>query len=303
MPKLSTVLYSTKQGVTNIKRNRMFSLASIGTMTACLFLFGIFYFVLANFQHILKSAETNFGITVFFDEGIDEDEIYEIGLKIKSRTEVESIKFISAEEAWKNYKEKYLNQDTAASFGNDNPLKNSASYEVYLKEVASQSLLVKYIKGIEGVRLVVNSEEVADMFAGINKAVAYISGTIIIILLCVAAFLISTTVTMGISVRKQEISIMKLIGASDFFIRAPYIVEGILIGVIGACIPLFFLNFLYKRLLDFVSEKFVNVFYAVNFLETGKLFSMLIPVSLGIGVGIGFLGSFITVRKQLKKIN
>lgn len=303
MPKLSTVLYSTKQGVTNIKRNRMFSLASIGTMTACLFLFGIFYFVLANFQHILKSAETNFGITVFFDEGIDEDEIYEIGLKIKSRTEVESIKFISAEEAWKNYKEKYLNQDTAASFGNDNPLKNSASYEVYLKEVASQSSLVKYIKGIEGVRLVVNSEEVADMFAGINKAVAYISGTIIIILLCVAAFLISTTVTMGISVRKQEISIMKLIGASDFFIRAPYIVEGILIGVIGACIPLFFLNFLYKRLLDFVSEKFVNVFYAVNFLETGKLFSMLIPVSLGIGVGIGFLGSFITVRKQLKKIN
>lgn len=303
MPKFSTVLYSAKQGITNIKRNRMFSLASVGTMTACLFLFGIFYFVLANFQHMLKSAETNVGVTVLFDKDITEDEIYEIGIQIKNRSEVESIRYISAEDAWKDYKEKYLKEGMADSFGNDNPLKYSASYMVYLKDVSSQKILVKYIEGISGVRQVNDSEAIAEGFGAVNKAVGYVSAVIITILLFVAAFLISTTVTMGISVRKQEISIMKLIGASDFFIRAPYVVEGVLIGAIGACIPLVFLNFIYKRVLNFIAGKFISGFNTSSFVESSEIFSILIPVSLAIGMGIGFLGSYLTVRKQLRRIN
>lgn len=303
MPKISTILYSFIQGVKNIKRNRMFSMASIGTMTACLFLFGIFYFVLTNFQYLLKSAETTVGITVFFKEGLTEDEISVIGSKIRTRAEVDSCRYVSAEEAWESYKEKYLNSDMAATFGDDNPLRNSASFEVHLYEVARQGAMVDYIKSIDGVRQVNNSEELAEMLGGINKAVAYVSGAIILILLSVAAFLISTTVTMGISIRKQEISIMKLIGASDFFIRAPFVVEGILIGVIGACIPLIFLYFIYYRVINFISEKFDNVFRSMTFLNVETIFSTLIPVSVGIGIGIGFLGSLLTVRKQLRKIN
>lgn len=303
MPKVSTVLYSTKQGITNIKRNRMFSLASIGTMTACLFLFGIFYFVLVNFRYMLKSAETNVGITVFFESYITDDDIYNIGLIIKARPEVESVKYVSAEEAWKDYKEKYIDKNMADSFGDDNPLKDSSSYVVYLKEVASQNTLVKFIESIDGIRKVYNSEQIAEVFDGVNKAVGYVSGGIIAILLCVAAFLISTTVTMGISVRKQEISIMKLIGASDFFIRAPYVVEGILIGAIGACIPLVFLDLIYKRILQFITERFASSFNTSGFVPSSQVFSVLVPISLGIGMGIGFLGSFMTVRKQLKKIN
>lgn len=303
MPRVSTVLYSIKQGTTNIKRNRMFSLASIGTMTACLFLFGIFYFVLVNFQNMLKTAETNVGVSVFFDNDITEDDIYNIGLIINARPEVESIKYISEDEAWENYKEKYIDQSMAESFGDDNPLKNSASYMVYLKDVSSQKSIVKYIEGIGGVRQVYDSEQVADLFEGANKAVGYVSGAIIAILLCVAAFLISTTVTMGISIRKQEISIMKLIGASDFFIRAPFVVEGILIGAIGAGIPLVFLDLIYKRLLDFITERFSSTLGTSGFVKASEVFAVLIPISFGIGIGIGFLGSLLTVRKQLKKIN
>lgn len=303
MPKLSTVLYSLKQGGKNIRRNRMFSLASIGTMTACLFLFGIFYFVLSNFQYMVKSAESFVGITTFFEEGISEEEIADLLIAIRARTEVESCRYVSAEEAWEEYREKYLSEELASTFGEDNPLENSAYFEIYLKDVEQQKTLVSHLENLPGIRKVNNSEEVAESLSGFNKAIAYISGAIIIILLGVAAFLISTTVTMGISVRKQEISIMKLIGASDFFIRAPFVVEGIIIGIIGACIPLVFLYLLYYQIINYITGKFTSVFHSLNFLPIQNIFQLLIPISLGIGIGIGFIGSYLTVKRQLQKIN
>lgn len=302
MKKLSTLVYGFGQGILNIKRNRLFSIASIGTMTACLFLFGIFYFVLANFQHMVKSVETSVGVTVLFDEGITQEQIDEIGKQIRTRGEVADLAFISAEEAWQKYKEEKLSEELAETFGKDNPLANSASYTVYLNDVEMQDSLVRYIKTLEGVRKVNDKKEIADSLSGFNRVVTYVSGSIIIILLSIAAFLISTTVTTGISVRKQEISIMKLIGATDFFIRLPYLVEGIVIGLLGACIPLAFLYMIYYKILDFVAQKLDNDLKKLEFLAVDDLFAVLIPVSLGIGIGIGFLVSLITLRKQLRKI-
>jgi len=302
MAKISTIIYSTKQGIKGIGRNRMFSLASIGTMTACLFLFGIFYFILANFRYMLKSAETNVQVKVFFDSNITSDDVSNIGIMIMNRPEVQSTRYISAEEAWEDYKEKYITKEMADSFGNDNPLKDSASYVVYLNDVSKQNDLVRYINNIKGVRQVYDSEKAADFFGEINVVVTYVSAAIIIILLCVAAFLISTTVTMGISIRKQEISIMKLIGATDFFIRAPFVVEGLLIGVIGALIPIGVLNVIYKRLQVFIVDRFGGGMGSEGLLEQGAIFKVLVPISLGIGIGIGFIGSYSTVKRQLKRI-
>lgn len=303
MPRVSTIYYSTKQGFKNIRRNRMFSLASIGTMTACLFLFGIFYFVLTNVQYMIKSAETSVGITVFFEEGITDEEIAELGVKIRARTEVDSCRYVSAEETWEYYREKILNEELAATFGNDNPLEHSASFVIYLKEISQQSDMVKYLESLPGIRKVNNAEELAESLNGFNKAVSFITGSITLVLLCVAAFLISTTVTTGISVRREEISIMKLIGASDFFIRAPFVVEGLLIGAIGAAIPLLFLYFLYYRIVELITSRLSSVFQSLNFLPIGEIFRVLIPLSIAIGMGIGFLGSYLTVRRQMKKIN
>ena len=102
----------------------------------------------------------------------------------------------------------------------------------------SQQTLVNYIKGLEGVRKVNQSQDVANTLTDLNKLISYVSGGIILILLCVAIFLISNTVTTGIAVRREEIAIMKLIGATDFLVRSPFVVEGILIGLIGSAIPL-----------------------------------------------------------------
>jgi cell division transport system permease protein len=298
--RISTLLYSIKQGFKNIRRNRMFSIASIGTIAACIFLFGIFYFIVANFQYMIKTAESSVGVTVFFESGVSEEQIKNIGEEIKSRPEVISTEYISAEETWENYKEKYLSDELAASFGDDNPLADSASYSVYLDSIEKQKDVVSYINSLEGVRQVNHSDSIADTFKNFNALVGYISAAIIIILLSVAVFLISTTVTMGIAVRKEEISIMKLIGAKDSFIRAPFIVEGIIIGIIGALLPIGILYIIYHKLISYITEKYITIFRSFEFLHINKIFAILIPVSLLIGIGIGFFGSFITVRKQLR---
>lgn len=298
--KVSTLIYSIKQGVKNIYRNRLFTAASIGTIAASLFLFGIFYFVAANVNYTIKEAETNVGVTVFFEVGISDDTIKEIGSKIEVRPEVSSITFMSAEETWEQYKEKYLSEELAATFGDDNPLANSASYNVYLSDVSKQKELVNYIKSLEGVRKVNSSEAVATSLTGINALVTYITTGIILVLMGVSIFLISTTVTMGISVRREEISIMKLIGAADFIVRAPFMVEGFIIGCFGSLLPLGGLYFLYGSVISYVEERFSSSFGTMQFLSVHVVFKTLIPISLAIGIGIGLVGSYMTVRRKLK---
>lgn len=302
MTNISTFFYSIKQGVKNIHRNRMFSLASMGTITACLFMFGIFYFLLANFQFMIKNAESSVGVTVFFDEGVEQAGIDAIGDMLAARLEVEKIEFVSAEEAWERFKETNFQgeENLEESFGDDNPLADSASYEIYMNDISKQSEFVKYARGIEGVRQVNSSDTTAESLSSFNVLVGYISAAIIIILLAVAVFLISTTVATGISVRKDEISIMRLIGATDYFIRAPFIVEGILIGLTGALAPLIVLYFIYNKVIYYVQDKFGILSNILTFLDVDVVFKNLIPISLGIGVGIGFIGSYLTVKKHLR---
>ena len=141
-------------------------------------------------------------------------------------------------------------------------LANSASYEIYMKDVSMQDALVTYLESLDGVREVHHSAVVANTLSDFNKLIAYVSGGIILILLAVAIFLISNTVTVGISVRREEIAIMKLIGATDSFVRAPFVV--------------------------------------MNFIPVAELFHSLVPISLLLGVGIGFVGSRLTIKKHLK---
>ena len=303
MQKISTFFYCVLQGLKNIKRNGMFSLASIGTIAASLFLIGIFYFVTANFEHMMQSAESSVGVTVFFDEGITEEEISVLQQEIKKRAEVAEIVYISAEEAWEQYKEKHLNEELIATFGNDNPLADSASFEIYLNDVDMQKSLVKYLEGLNGIRRINDAGSVAESLSGINYIITGISAAIILILVGVAVFLINMTISTGISVRREEISIMHLIGATDFFVHAPFVVEGMILGFCGAVVPLIVLHFVYEKVVFSLSDEFESVFYKLNFMSEAEIFHDLTPLVLAIGVGIGFFGSYITAKRQLRKID
>ena len=300
--RINTFFYSVKQGFKNIARNKMFSLASMATMAACIFMFGIFYIIITNFNAEVQKIEEGVSVTVFFDKGLPESDILSIGEEIGKRVEVSRIEYVSAEDAWNDYKEIYFEgkEELAAGFAGDNPLANSANYQIYLNDVSMQSSLVTYLESLPGVREVKQSELVANTLSDFNKLVGYISGGIILILLCVAVFLISNTVTVGISVRKEEIAIMKLIGAADYLGRAPFVVEGVLIGLMGAAIPLVLLYFLYQRIIVYIADKFNFIGSMLEFIPAHTVFRTLIPVGIFLGVGIGFLGSRLTIRKHLK---
>lgn len=296
--RINTLFYTLRQGIRNIFRNKWFTLASIATISACLFLFGLFYAIICNFQNIVKTAEQGVSVYVFFDEGLEDSRIQEIGEMIARRTEVSNVHFVSAEEAWESFKTEYLGE--YADGFTENPLANSANYQIYLNDVSMQSALVTYLESISGVRKVNRSEITATTLTGVNALVAYVSVGIIAILLAVSIFLISNTVMIGISVRKEEINIMKYIGATDFFVRSPFVIEGMLIGLIGAAIPLGIIYVLYNIVMEYIMERFSMLSTLLSFLTVGEIFHVLLPVSLGIGVGIGFLGSISTVRKHLR---
>ena len=300
--RINTFFYSLKQGFKNIFRNKMFSLASIATMSACIFMFGLFFILVTNFKSMVKTAEEGVSVTVFFDEGVTEERIKEIAEQIKSRAEVGKVEYVSAEEAWDKFKVEYFEGHTevAESFGEDNPLANAANIEVYLSDVSMQSVLVRYISSINGVRKVNQSQDVANTLTDLNRLISYISGGIILILLCVAVFLISNTVAVGISVRKEEIGIMKLIGATNFFVRAPFIVEGVVIGLVGSLIPLILIYYMYDTVIQYIIGRFSVVQSLFAFVPAKEIFAVLIPLSAGIGIGLGLIGSILTTRKHLK---
>ncbi len=295
--RMSSLFYTLGQGFKNLRRNRWYTLASIATISACLFLFGVFYSIVTNFQHVVQTAEEGVSVTVFFNEGTGEDVILATKALIEKRPEVSRVDYISAQDAWDSFKTDYLGE--YADGFTENPLEDSANLQIYLNDVSMQPALVTYLESIDGVRMVNRSEVTASTLSGINSLIAYVSLGIIAILLLVSIFLISNTVTIGISVRKEEINIMKYIGATDFFVRAPFVIEGIIIGLIGSLIPLVIIYFVYNKAAEFLAVRFSMLNSILDILPVGKIFEALTPISILIGVGIGFLGSVTTVRKHL----
>ena len=300
--RFNTIGYCFKQGFKNIWRNKLFSLASMATMAACIFMFGIFFCMVQNFQHFVREAEEGVAVTVLFDEGTTEDEILEIGQGLTKRDGVSEVVYVSADEAWKSYQEKYFegNPEVAEAFVDDNPLANSSNLEIYMKDISKQDELVTYIESLDKVRKVNRSDSVASMLTDFNRLVSYVSVAIIGLLLAVAIFLINNTVAIGISVRREEIGIMRLIGAKNSFIKAPFLIEGIVIGLVGAIFPLILLYFLYNKLITYVGTQFTGLSNVMDFLPAAQLFQTLLPVGMALGVGIGFFGSIVTIQRHLK---
>ena len=300
--KISTFWYCIKEGMKNICRNIWFSLASVATISACIFLFCLFFSIIANIRYMVKHVESTVGITVLFDENLTEKDIQGLGEIIHQRPEIREMYYISAEDAWNSFKEEYFagHEELAEGFAEDNPLAGSASYEIFLNDISQQDELVAYLQGLDGVRQVNYSNSAVAGFSGSNRVIGVLSSLIIGVLLAVSLFLINNTISVAAAFRRQECQIMRLIGATNFMIRAPFIVEGVMIGLIGALIPLAGTYFLYTKGIVYLSERFhvlSNLFY---FVPVGEIYPLLIGAALILGVGIGFFGSFFTIRKYMK---
>lgn len=285
-------------------RNVWFSLASTAIVSACIFLFCVFFSIITNIEYMVTMAETTMGITVFFDEDLSEAEIQALGEQIQSdkASLIKDMNFISASEAWNSFQTDYFGEeaDLAEGFAEDNPLAGSASYEIFLKNISSQDDMVKYLETLNGVRKVNYSSTAAAGLTSFNRILAMLFGAIIIMLLAVAVFLISNTISVAAEFRKNENKIMRLIGATNFMIRAPFVVEGMMIGLVGAAIPLAAMYFLYLNTVEYVTEKFRLLSGLIRFLPVGQVYPEMAAISLALGGGLGFIVSFMTIRKHLR---
>ena len=295
--RIRTFFYTIGQGIKSLFRNGWYSIASVATITACLFLFGMFYTIIVNFQHMVRSAEEGVSVTVFFKEGTSEDEIQVLKAEVEKRPEVSKVDFQTADEAWDSFKKQYLG-DYAGGFP-DNPLEGDDNLQIYMKNVSQQAYLVTYLESVNIVREVKRSEVTAMTLSAVNRLITLISAGVILVLLGVSIFLISNTVTIGIEIRRNEIEIMKYVGAGDFIVRGPFVIEGMLIGLIGSLIPLALIYVLYGEAVEYFSSKFSILSMFLQFYSPAVIFQKLMPITLGVGVGIGILGSLSSVRRHL----
>ena len=295
--RINTLFYCMLQGLKNIFRNKWVTLATVATISACLFLFGLFYSILVNFNHMVKSAEQRVAVTALLELGVSDERVSEIRSMIESRDEVKEVTYLSADETWEKFAEE--NDFGDISIFTENPLEDCAHFDIYMNDVSKQSELVSFLESVEGIRKVNQSALTARVLTGVNSIIGYVSIGIILILFLVSIFLISNTVTIGIQMRKGEIQIMKYIGATDFFARAPFVIEGIIIGFIGSLIPLTVIYFLYNEAVVYAATSYSFMSSIIQFLPVQEVFETLLPICIGIGVGIGFIGSYTTVRKHL----
>ena len=303
---MRTFFYCIGQGLANTRRNILFSIASVATVSACIFLFCMFFSIIANVRSIVYTAETTVGITVFFDESADDAAKESVKQAIMDRGGVKEIVYTSAEEAWEEFKTEYFGEDAeelSEAYADDNPLADSDSYEIFLNDIEDQEAMAEYIAGLPGVRQVNYANTVVSVLKSLNKVVSILSIVIIGVLVAVSVFLISNTISVAAAFRKRENEIMRLIGATDFMIRAPFVVEGLLIGLMGALIPLAAVYYIYGRVMEYFIAWLSGLgtgFELMGLVPLDIIFPYLAGCGLLFGAGIGFIVSFFTIRKHLR---
>lgn len=293
--KISTAEYFITEAVTSVRRNGLMSLASLMTVALSLLILGIFIVLVMNLNHMASALESQVQVSVYLKEGLKELEIREIGTRITKLPGVTRVNFVNKEEAMQRFKQRLGEQQgLLAELGEANPLPNAFEVKVDRPErVKPVALAISQLKGIEAARY---GQEVVEQLFGLTRMVRIFGMVLIVFLALAALFIIVNTIRLTVFARRREIGIMKYVGATDWFIRWPFIIEGVILGSVGACISVVLLTQLYSMVTGQVYESlaFLPLLPQYPFLHWVNIFILVA------GIGIGALGSVISVKKFLK---
>lgn len=303
--KIRSIRVCLKQGLQGIWRNRLMVLASVCTVSACLFILGIVYCLVANVQQFADDLDDSLGIIAFLSENVSEESVPTLVEQIRDMEGVKEVTYVSADEAWQNFKESMgfddqLGEDTLAQLDQDNPLANSASLEIYLYEASDQNDFVAQLQTMPQIRSIRYAAETADVLANLSSMITWGGMALILLLVFIAILLISNTIKLSVFVRRTEIGIMKYIGAKDSFVKIPFIVEGMIIGILGAVLPAILIYFSYGSIVNLVMQQFGTFTQLIHFISANTILIQLIPIFLAVGIVVGVLGSTLSLRKYLK---
>lgn len=295
--KWNTIKYLCKEGFLGLWKNRLMALASIGTIVLCLLILGMSYSIAINIEEVLHQVETQIGISAYINDETEASRITAIENTIKTIPNVAEVNYISKEEALQTFANKQEDNTLFEQFKNDNPL--PASFEIKVSSIEHQEAVVKKLQSVPELQVEYFKNESA-IFMTINKTIQLVSSVLIGCLVVIALLLITNTIKLTVYVRRKEINIMKYLGATDSFIRLPFVIEGVLIGIIGCMLPIYAINKGYTLLIDLVGNALGSFMGGIHMVPIAGIMQNLVPMFILISVGIGVLGSVIAIRKHLK---
>lgn len=296
MMKLSTLKYLFKEGIVGLWRNRTMALASIGTIILCLIILGISYGIGTNIDYLIEQIETKFGITAYLQDDLTKEQTEILKNKIEAIPNVSEVTYVSKEEALKTFSEENDNQSLFTMFQQDNPL--PASFEITTTEIDDQPELIQELNAMEGIEETIYFKNETTSFIHIRNTINYVCLGIMACLIVVGLLLMSNTIKLTVYVRRREINIMKYVGATDAFIQVPFLIEGTLIGFLGALISIVMVTFAYDQIRE-KAAAMTGVLGELSLLPTAEILHSLMPMYFGLGIGIGLIGSAFAIHKHL----
>ncbi|WP_371362904.1 Cell division protein FtsX [Sporomusa rhizae] len=293
--KIRTVEYFIREAISSLRRNGLMSIASVSTVALSLLILGMFLVMVLNLNHIASTLETQVQITVYMEDGLSEREMREIGTRITKVGGVTQVMFIDKDQAMTKFKERLGEQQgLLTALGETNPLPNSFEVKVDKPELVKPvAQAVAQLKGVENAKY---GQEVIEQLFSLTKMIRIFGLVLIIFLALAALFIISNTIRITVFARRKEIGIMKYVGATDWFIRWPFMIEGMILGFGGALCSVLILSQTYSAL----TEKVYESLAFLPLIPKSPFLTNISIVLLVVGTAIGALGSTISLRRFMK---
>ena len=298
--KYSIFGYLIGEGFRNVFKNKKSTIASLIIMCATMFVFGIFFMVEENVNHLTRNIEEQQGISVFISDDATDEQRTELENTIRSMEYVNTVTFKTKEDALEEVKCLFKDKkNLMATYEQDNPFK--ASFVVTLTDLEQVNNVQTQIENAsEIVANVVTRSDTMEALVKIADGIKIISIVILVILIFISIFIITNTIKLTVYARRKEISIMKYVGATNGFIRWPFMVEGMIIGLISVLISVLILGGCYNAVATQIEQALIDARIEIPLLDFQSMFSTLMIVYLVLGIGIGAIGSAISMRKYLK---
>ena len=303
--KYSVLGYFIGEGISNVFKNKKSTGASLMRMCATMIIFGIFLILGENINHIVKEVEGSQGIQVFLNADATDEQVKELGEKIRN-IEVNGTKAVNTvvhktkEDALNTMKERFKEkQDLLSTFEGDNNI-FSESYVVTLTDLNLSQDVQDQIGKFENVKKITSKDQTVTTLINLANGIKIVTGVILLLLIFISVFIIANTIKLTVHARRKEISIMKYVGATNNFIRWPFIVEGMIIGIMASAISIVIVGIVYNIIADnLVNSQFMKLIN-MSLVSFGDMFNSIIITYMLLGIGIGAFGSIISMRKYLK---
>lgn len=297
--KLNSLRYLTKEGFRSIIKNSLMSLASVAVFTSCLLIIGSALLIFANINEIVSGMMDQNVIAVFIESDTSAEQVLQMKERLMQIENIDSCEFVSSEDGFNDLAGKLSQQDAELIQNYIGKDFLPDSYRVTLKDISLQPQTVEEIKGLSNIRSIRESDDLAQRLLTLRNSITYVSIGVILVLFLVTVFIIANTVKITMFSRRLEINIMKAVGATKWFIRLPFLIEGIILGILAALLSLGLVHVLYI----FAVDQFAGALLSLNstFVSFNDLVTPLAAIFLFIGIFTGSFGSLISMRKYLKE--